>query len=401
MSDTYLKSLVDKRQSAWSRAKDVMDAAAAEGRELTSDEQTELERIDGALDGYKAEETRLLKMKAVAESATAFRVEQATVVEEARKERREPTDAELLRSLFRGEIRSFESAPSVEYRALQAAEGGSARPTTFSDLVTVYERTLSPMFNPSVVSILNTPSGESITLPRLTADPSHGGTVTAEAGGINELDPTISSVNLDSYKYAIVTLWSAELGDDNVINLEDLVARSAGRELALDIGAHLTTGDGSAKPNGFITAGANGGTASGTVNNPFVGPQDLIDLFYGRAAPYRSSGVWQTSSIAKIRGMKDANGQFMWQPSLIVGAPDELLGRPLFENPAMAAFASASKSVAFGDFSRYFVRRTPLRVELSRDYKFSTDQVAIKVVERVDGDLVDTAAIAFLVSAVA
>ena len=66
----------------------------------------------------------------------------------------------------------------------------------------------------------------------------------------------------------------------------------------------------------------------------------------------------------------------------------------------MAAVASASKSIAFGDFKKYFVQRvTPMRVELSKDYKFNTDQLALKTVERVDGDLVDTAAVAFLVSA--
>ena len=43
-------------------------------------------------------------------------------------------------------------------------------------------------------------------------------------------------------------------------------------------------------------------------------------------------------------------------------------------------------------------RVNPVRVELSRDYKFSTDQVAIKVAERVNGDLLDTAAIAYLVN---
>jgi HK97 family phage major capsid protein len=65
----------------------------------------------------------------------------------------------------------------------------------------------------------------------------------------------------------------------------------------------------------------------------------------------------------------------------------------------MAAVASASKSVAFGDFKRYFVRRVlPVRVEVSKDYKFNTDQIAVKVVERVDGDLIDTNAIAYLVS---
>jgi HK97 family phage major capsid protein len=189
-----------------------------------------------------------------------------------------------------------------------------------------------------------------------------------------------------------------------VIGLQDLLARSTGRELALDAGSDLTIGNGSSKPNGFINAAGNGGTASGTANNTFFGPGDIVDLFYSLAAPYRMVGSWQASNtgLAKIRKLADSTGQFIWQPSLIPGQPESVMGRPIFENPAMAAVGSASKSVAFGDFKQYWVRRvSPVRVELSRDFKFQSDQLALKVVERIDGDLIDTAAVKYLVSAVA
>jgi HK97 family phage major capsid protein len=72
----------------------------------------------------------------------------------------------------------------------------------------------------------------------------------------------------------------------------------------------------------------------------------------------------------------------------------------VYENPAMATVGSASKSVAFGDFSRYIVRRvSPMRIEISRDAYYATDEVGIKTVERVDADLVDLAAVKVLVSA--
>lgn len=80
------------------------------------------------------------------------------------------------------------------------------------------------------------------------------------------------------------------------------------------------------------------------------------------------------------------------------GIREQVEGRPVVENPAMEAVASASKSVLFGDMSRYCGRRvSPTRAELSKDYKFDTDQVALKVVERLDGALVDTAAVKYLV----
>jgi HK97 family phage major capsid protein len=259
------------------------------------------------------------------------------------------------------------------------------------------------MLRPDVVRIINRSDGSPLVLPRLTADPNHGGTVTAEAGGINELDATVSSIQLNPYKYGITNLWSSEIAQDNTIGLEDLIARSTGRELGLDIGAHLTTGDGSAKPNGFITAATNGGTATGTgtTYGTYFGPTDLVSLFYGRAEPYRQVGSWQmnATSLAQARNARATTGEHLWQPSLVVGAPETILGRPVYENPAMAN-GSAAKAVAFGDFQQYIVARVvPIRVESSIHYKFNTDQIALRTIERVDGDQPDAIAIAYLVNA--
>lgn len=398
MSAEFLQSLNEQRLHAWERAKQIMDGAAAESRDLTAEERADLERADNALVQIKADQDRYLRMveaaKAIDARTEAPRTERSVAAP--------MTDAQRFNAMFRGDLRSFDAVPSPEFRALQSA-GGSAIPTNFYDQVTVYLRTLNPIWQ--AATVLNTADGSSLVFPRLTADPNHGGTVTAEAAGINELDPTISQVTLDAYKYGIVTLWSRELNDDNVIGLQDLIARSSARELAIDIGAHMATGNGTGQPNGFISAAANGGTAAGTANGAsswtFFGPPDLVDLYYGRAAGYRTVGSWMvsTTAAAKIRSFRDGNNQFIYQPALGAGAPDSLMGRPMYENPAMAAVASATKSVAFGDFSRYFIRRLPARVEVSTEYKFSTDQLAIKVVERTDGDLVDGAAIAYLVSA--
>ena len=83
----------------------------------------------------------------------------------------------------------------------------------------------------------------------------------------------------------------------------------------------------------------------------------------------------------------------------VAGQPETLLGRPIYENPAMAN-GSAAKAVAFGDFSRYIVHRvTPTRVEASIHSSWTTDEIQLRVIERVDGDLVNGDAIAYLVGA--
>jgi HK97 family phage major capsid protein len=410
---TYLEQLAQRKGEAVHRMREILDGAAAESREVTTEEDASLTQIDSDLSRFDAEIERFTSMQEKADSDNELRAAiEPLLAVASRVDHPTNNDDQRFRDAW-SQIRKgasgavFESDLSPEfYQELRGltTPGGTAIATTFIDQVTVYERTATPMLDPDVVRIIPTTSGEPLTFPRLTADPAFGGTLTAEAGAITELDPTLSSVTLNAYKYAGITLWSAELDQDNVIGLDDLIADAAGRQLGLNIGTALTTGDGSDKPNGFITAAANGGTASqklsGGTANTFFGPDDLIDLMFSLASPYRTQGVWQMSNTAikKVRKFKDNENQYIWEFGG-VGAPDRVLGEPVYENPAMAAVASASKSVAFGDFKRYFVRRVlPVRVEVSKDYKFNTDQIAVKVVERVDGDLIDTNAIAYLVS---
>jgi HK97 family phage major capsid protein len=406
MSTEYLASLRAKREHAWEAQKALLDTIAAEGRDITAEEREQVERMDADYDRYSAEEKRVTDRVALVSATDGLRAALAPRVETARAERRDPTEGDLVRRLMRHEIRSIIGVPdenSAEYRAL--ATSTDTIDQSFYDVVTVYSRTLNPMLDGSVVTVLNTARGESLYVPRLTVDTAFGGTVTAQAAGIQEADATFGSVVLGAFKYGVTQLYSNELANDASIDLTTLIAESAARDLAIDIGVHLTTGTDTTQPNGIVTAAANGGTASGTASgtslDTFVSAADLIDLMYTRAAPDRMRGAFMASStgMAKMRKMRSSTGEFLWDTSLVTGAPPTFNGRPVYENPGMAAVASATKSFLFGDLKRYFVRRLPLRVDISTDYKFNTDQVALRTIERIDGDLIDTAAVAYLVSA--
>ena len=406
----YLDRLYGEYRRAAKAGQDVLDSAGEAQRALTSEESEQVDRAFAEVTSLKGEIDKIQNFETLRSAGDAFREVVSPVIERATG--KAPSDGDLFRAMLKSggaldsavstRILTAREDPQILLRALQSA-GGSAVETSFADFVTVYERTFTPMLNPGIVTILSRTDGSPIVLPRLTADPNHGGTLTAEAGGINELDATISSVQLNPYKYGITNLWSAELAQDNTIGLEDLIARSTGRELAIDIGTALTTADGSAKPQGFVPAATVAGTATGTSASAgtYFGGTDLIDLFYSLAAPYRQVGTWQanSTSLAQIRKSRDTAGNFLWQPALAAGQPETVLGRPIVENPAMAS-GSAAKAVAFGDFSRYVVAKvSPIRVESSIHYKFNTDQLALRTIERVDGDLIDTIAVAVLVNA--
>jgi HK97 family phage major capsid protein len=251
------------------------------------------------------------------------------------------------------------------------------------------------MLAPGNATIHNVRSGEQWSFPRLTAHASTGGTVTAEAAPLAELDATISAVAIKPVKYGYIQLWSSELDTDNVLGLESALAQSAGIQLALDTNNHLTNGTGTTEPIGFLynaaTSTATSGTAGGNLaGDTFFGYNDLVDLYMSVPPSVRARGKWQvaTSAFSKILKMRDSNGYPYVQQDVTNDAVMTLLGRPLVENADMAAVGSASTSVAFAAWDNYHIVRLPVRIEASRDYKFSTDQVALRVIERVDGRLV-------------
>lgn len=307
---------------------------------------------------------------------------------------------ELVRGAFEGRAIGFGSYISkreFEQRTLQSA-GGSAIESTFADQVIRYQRTLSPLIDPNITRVIARTDGSPFIQPRLTADQAAGGTVTAESGGLTLLDPTVSAVTITPQKRGAITKITSELLEDNDIDLQQLVVESAGRAIGIALGTALT---------GTLLAGiSNGGTASGTANGAaswtFFGPPDLAALYVSVAAPYRATGTWlvSTDAMAKLFQLRDGQNQPVLFHAASDGVP-RLFGRPVIEDPGLAAVGSATKSVVFGDLRQAMtvVRRTPIDVLISREAYFGTDEVGVRVIDRSAGAVIDSVAAAYLVSA--
>lgn len=382
--------------------------ATTEGRGFTETEHARAQRLDTEADRLAASIQRAERADELAAMSADMRGITGPIVEGPGHMNTSTSDIRHLFEQYRtyGFAEAAFSLSDGFMRALQSA-GGSAIPTSFYDRVFEYQRTATPMLDPNIVTVVPVPTGRPVVMPRLTADVAHGGTTTAEGAALNTLDPTISSITQVAVKYGTISVWSNELDLDSAINLEDLIARSTARELALDAGAHLTTGTGTVQPNGIVTASSAGstaqGTATGTSEDGFYSWKDLVAHYYTLASPYRNSprAAWMvsTDSMSKIRSFRDSN-QMPYLVDPMDGGPERLLGKPVIENPAMASIASATRSVLFGDLSSYqTVLVDPVQITLSRDHKFGTDQVALRVVLRCFGDLPDTAAIKHMVSA--
>jgi HK97 family phage major capsid protein len=374
MSD-YIRQQAEARAKAWEEAKALLDSAAAEKRDLSAEENQTYDRIMEDLD------SRSLVMETM--KAQAEREERAAEAMKGFEAQVKPSvsavpaidEAELIRSLARGEIRSH----SFEKRDVTKGSTGAPVPTSFYDEVLLLAKTVGPLLETS--TILNTAGGENLQVPSLSAY--SVGTVSSEAALIGESDPTFNEFKtLGAFKYSFLTQVSEEMVSDSGVDLIGFLAQQTGIALGVAVNSGLTTGTGTTEPTGIITAAGSGITGSTAVSGAFTA-DNLIDLVYsvdtaGRTLPGTGFQM-NAQAIAAVRKLKDNAGQFLFQPSLSADARDLLLGYPIFENPAMANPATSAKSVIFGHLPSYFVRQVGgLRLDRSDDYAFANGLITFR-----------------------
>ena len=242
-------------------------------------------------------------------------------------------------------------------------------------------------------TILTTGGGEPLLLPKVTAHPTSAGTITPEAVTIGESDPTFDQGTLNSYKYGNLILVSSELEQDTQVDLLGYLAMAMGRALGNSSGVHFVTGDGSSKPNGVIhAAGTIARVVGGTPAASGATFSELTQVYDKIIPGYQVNAEWFMGQPAmqKVRALTNSQGTPIFLPSLYGSEPDTLFGKPIILDPNVPSPASNATSIAFGDFSTYFIRDVGgLRFERSIDFKFDTDQVAYRALIRTDGDLLD------------
>lgn len=400
MSDAFIKHLKQQRASAWEAAKATLDAAASENRDLSAEESASFDKANADIDALDARAKAIEDSEQrAADAAAAFdRIAARTV--EITPPAVKDASADV-RSFLRGEsgrdfvlrpdsVRSFQEARALS--STTAAAGGATVQTSF------YNRLMAHLIEVSGVllagpTVLNTSSGEPLQIPKTTAHST--AVIVAQGAVIPTSEPTFGQVTLGAYKYGELMQVPRELLDDTSVDLEGYLAMQAGRSVGNAFGAHAINGTGAgAQPSGIIPGATVGVTGANAVAGAFTADQ-LIDLYFSVIAPYRNSTscAWlmKDSTLATVRKFKGSDGQYIWQPSYQIGAPDTILGKPVFTDPFVPATAALAKSVVFGDMSQYFVRMVSgLRFERSDDFAFSSDLVTYRCLMRADGALIDT-----------
>ena len=221
-----------------------------------------------------------------------------------------------------------------------------------------------------------------------------------EEGAYPESDDSFGQVSIGAYKLGTMIKVSEELLNDSVFDLESYITREFARRIGSKEEEAFFTGNGTGKPLGILAASGGAETGVTAASATAVTADELMDLYYSLKSPYRKNAVWalNDSTVKAIRKLKDGNGQYLWQPGLTAGAPDMILGRPIKTSAYMPAIAAGAKTIAFGDFSYYWIAdRQGRSFKRLNELFAATGQVGFLASQRVDGKLVLAEAVKVLV----
>ena len=212
-----------------------------------------------------------------------------------------------------------------------------------------------------------------------------------EEGAYPESDDSFGQVSIGAYKLGTMIKVSEELLNDSVFDLQSYITREFARRIGSREEEAFFTGNGTGKPLGILAATGGAETGITAASATAVTADELIDLYYSLRSPYRRNAVWtlNDSTVKAILKLKDGNGQYLWQPGITAGAPDMILGRPVRTSTYMPEIAAGAKTIAFGDFSYYWIAdRQGRSFKRLNELFAATGQVGFLASQRVDGKLV-------------
>lgn len=242
----------------------------------------------------------------------------------------------------------------------------------------------------------------SLKIPTTTSGVTVIGTV--EGGTITDSDPTLVNVTLDPKKYSALTKVNSETVDDSNPQVRDLVANILISDIAVELDRQLITGSGTgndltglrniSSPTDGPSTGAAGTALTFDILADTVAAAETANLDPDNLAWFMHSRTW-----GSVRKLKDTATRPIVAADPTVGVPKALFGRPVFTSNNLSITETVGgnsdcSTILLVDMSRIVVGVSrQIEVQMSTDYAFATDQVAVRATCRYDIAATHSAAI--------
>ncbi|MCU1052103.1 phage major capsid protein [Stenotrophomonas maltophilia] len=188
-----------------------------------------------------------------------------------------------------------------------------------------------------------------------------------------------------------------QLLDDAEIDLEAWLAGEVETEFAKQEGTAFWAGDGVNKPFGILTYVDGGANAA---KHPFgaikavnsgvaagINSDSILDLVYDLPSAFTAGAKFSMNRKTQgaVRKLKDAQGNYLWQPSLVAGQPSTLAGFAVQDVAAVPDVAANAIAMLFGDFKQTYTVYDRKGVRVLRDPYTNKPYVMFYTTKRVGG----------------
>ena len=372
--------LTEKRAKAWETAKAFLDAKRNADGFVSAEDAATYEKMEADVQNLTTEIERLARQQAIDDKLAQATSKPITMQPNAQMEteRAKPfrERTEYKNAMIDALRTNFRKISDVLQEGVDA-DGGYLVPVEYDN------RLIEVLKEENIMRGLAT---------RITTSGEHKINIAAttpaalwveEGGALTFGDATFDQKFVDSHKLHVAIKVTEELLYDSAFDLEKYIITQFGKALANAEEDAFLNGDGKGKPYGIFDA-ATGGESAGTLSAD-IKADDIFDLIYKLKRPYRkgASFIMNDKTIAQIRKLKDNNGQFLWQPSLVAGEPDQIAGYTV----RTSAYAPEN-AIAFGDYSYYNIADRGARSFKTLNELFAGNgMVGFVAKERVDGRL--------------
>lgn len=383
-----ITNLMNKRANLWNQMKAFLDTAKRDGDTLTAEAVEQYEKMESDMTIMDKEISILQRQLEIENRLNApinnpiFNTPSAANNDKNGRSSKEYNNA--FWTAMRNKTIPYEISNDLQIGT--DSEGGFLVPDEF-------ESTLIDMLSEEnvfrrVARQVQTSTGDR----KIPVISSHGSAAWVEEGGlIEDKDDAFTQVSLGAYKLSTSIKVSEELLNDSIFNIDTYLANEFARRIGTKEEEAFFIGDGQNKPTGIFNEA--GGAQIGLIaaSATAITFDEIYDLFYSLKSPYRKNSTWMMndSTIKAIRKLKDANGQYLWQPSVSADTPDTLLNRPILTSSYVPEIESSNTPIAFGDFSYYWIADRQGRTFKKLNELYANNgQIGFIASERVDGKLI-------------
>lgn len=306
-----------------------------------------------------------------------------------------------------GYLRHGREAELKSLSGAVAADGGYAVPREIDVAIAARLRNISPIR--SIAQVVQTGSAGYRKLVSTSGTAS--GWVSEVAARPETGTPAFAEIAPPSGELYANPAASQAMLDDAAFDLESWLADEIALEFARAEGAAFISGNGTNRPSGFLSAttsaqgdgtrafGALQFLGSGNATGFDTSPElKLIDLVHALKAGHRQGANWvmNSATLAQVRKLKAADGSFLWQPGLMEGQPNRLLGYPVVEAEDMPDVGAGAFPIAFGNFRAGYLIAERSATSILRDPFTNKPFVHFYATKRVGGQVLDSDAIKLL-----